>query len=205
MATQFEIFVNTELPQRAVMLTSANTSGYTGDPNLSGLAKMNFAPEGTWFIDDATGNLWQKLIQTVPTSWVNRSGGGTSTDPNIVQANCLSTDLVGDLVYVTGPMVGGRVQVTKTNITDRAKVPVLGLLASKTSDTVCTVRVAGSVSGLYSGLIPQGRVFAGDNGRLVQTLPSRPSSGIKFIQPMGIAISSDTVLLRIGETTGMVC
>ena len=75
MATLFETFVNLELPQRAVMLTDYNTSGYTGNPNSSVLAKINTAPVGTWFIDAATGDLWQKLVQTDPSSWVLRSSG----------------------------------------------------------------------------------------------------------------------------------
>jgi hypothetical protein len=68
--TAFEDFVNTELPQRATMLTSSNTGGFTGDPNGGGApAKVQVAPKGTWFLDDASGDLWQKLIQTTPTSW----------------------------------------------------------------------------------------------------------------------------------------
>jgi hypothetical protein len=203
--SQFEDFVNLELPQRAVMLTSANTSGYMGDPNLSGLAKMNYAPEGTWFIDDSSGNLWQKLIQTNPTSWTNRSaGGGTSTDPNLVAANCLAPDLVGDLVYITGAMVSGRVQVTRADPTDRAKMPVMGMIESKASNTVCTIRIGGMSSVGYTGLTPQGRLFVGDSGRMVQTLPTRPGSGMKLIQCVGVAAGTSSVVFKPGETIGMV-
>jgi hypothetical protein len=40
----FETFVQTELPQRAVMLTDYNTGGYTGNPNSATLDKIKFAP-----------------------------------------------------------------------------------------------------------------------------------------------------------------
>jgi len=73
MPTSFEFFVNTELPQRAVMLTAYNTGGYTGDPRSATLDKIKYAPKGTWFIDEATGDLWQKLIQINPAAWVQRS------------------------------------------------------------------------------------------------------------------------------------
>jgi hypothetical protein len=203
--TPFENFLNLEIPQRAVMLTGDNTEGYVGDPNYSLLNKINYSPKGTWFIDEATGTLWQKLVQSDPLSWTNRSvGGGSSVDPNLTNANCLASDIVGDLVYVTGNIVGGRIQVTEIDNTDSAKMPVFGMIETKASSTVCTVRTGGTSAGIYSGLVPQRRLFAGDNGRLVQTVPARPSSGKKLVQPMGIATSSSVIFLRIGETIGIV-
>lgn len=74
----FEDFVSIELPQRAVMLTDANTGGYVGNPNSAVLDKIRFAPKGTWFIDALTGDLWQKLLQSDPSSWVSRGAGGSS-------------------------------------------------------------------------------------------------------------------------------
>jgi hypothetical protein len=74
----FETFVQTELPQRAVMLTDYNTGGYTGNPNSATLDKIKFAPVGTWFLDSSSGDLWQKLIQTDPSSWLLRVGGGSA-------------------------------------------------------------------------------------------------------------------------------
>lgn len=76
----FETFVNTELPQRAVMLTAYNTGGYTGDPRAATLDKIKFAPKGTWFIDEDTGDLWQKLVQLDPTAWVQRSSLSALTE-----------------------------------------------------------------------------------------------------------------------------
>jgi hypothetical protein len=132
-----------------------------------------------------------------------RSSGGHSADPNLVQANCLAEDLVGDLVYVSGPMVDGLPQVTKIDILDRTKMPVFGILESKTSDTDCVVRTGGIAAGLAEGLIPQHRLFAGDDGRISQAVPPRPAEGLKLVQPMGIAIDESTFLLRIGSTIGI--
>jgi hypothetical protein len=99
-ATAFEIFVNTELPQRAVMLTDLNTGGYVGNPNSAVLDKIKYAPKGTWFIDATSGNLWQKLEQTDPSSWVNRSTGGGGVERYYNQA--LTGDIDGtNLVFTT--------------------------------------------------------------------------------------------------------
>lgn len=100
MATAFETYIQAELPQRAVMLTNLNTSGFTGDPNTATLDKIKYAPKGTWFVDEVTGNLWQKLDQTDPHSWVNRSSGGSGVERYYNQALTGTID-GSNLVFTT--------------------------------------------------------------------------------------------------------
>jgi hypothetical protein len=101
MATPFETFVTTELPQRPVLLTPANCGGYDGDPNGGGApAKIQNCPSGTLYLRVSTTQLYQKIAG--PGTWV--LVGGTSTvglsdDNRNMAASVTASD--GDLACVT--------------------------------------------------------------------------------------------------------
>lgn len=75
MATEFEIFIADEIPQRSTLLTLENT-GYSGDPRLSSEQKINNAPKGTFFINNADYTLWYKTTKTNPLAWEQILGVG---------------------------------------------------------------------------------------------------------------------------------
>jgi len=112
-----------------------------------------------------------------------------------LRANCLVTDSVGDCVYVTGDKIGNLYQVAQADPADQSKMPSLGIIMSKTSATECKVQFIGESNGLYIGLTPGGTLFVGSDGRLSHTPPVPDPGGYAFIQAMGSAISSETVIL----------
>jgi hypothetical protein len=71
--TAFENYITDEMPRRPTLLTNTLVS-YDGNPNLSSDSAVNDAPEGTLFIEETTGVLWQKL-NSGAASWVVIGGG----------------------------------------------------------------------------------------------------------------------------------
>lgn len=108
-----------------------------------------------------------------------------STPDEIKSANCQSSDAVGDLVYITGPKVSGRIQATKVDIDDAAKMPAYGIIVSKFSTTDCLVQIEGDVAEV--GLTPNALYFVGPDGRILEGPPPRPLSGHRRIQNVGQA------------------
>lgn len=100
-------------------------------------------------------------------------------------ANCLASDDVGDLVYITGPVSGGRIQVSKVDIDDADKMPAYGIIISKATATECTVQLDGPLS--EAGLTPNALYFAGVDGKLLEGPPPRPVSGYRRFQVVGQA------------------
>ena len=132
-----------------------------------------------------------------------RAIAGTSSvvgPPAFIPAFCFSTDAVGDFVYIMGNKVGVNYQVTKVDIDTTSKMPAVGVIISKSSPTDCVVQVAGVVRGLYSGLVYNKRQFIGSDSRPA-TAFVRPLSNFRLVQVLGIAISSDEILLRFETPT----
>jgi hypothetical protein len=114
-----------------------------------------------------------------------------------LEANCLSTDFVGHCVYITGPVAGELYQVTTADPLDGAtKMPSLGIIISKSSPTQCVVQVAGEMNGVVTGLTPNKVVFVSSAGVLTHVPPTPPVGVLAYIQSMGIATSTDRVLVQ---------
>ena len=111
-----------------------------------------------------------------------------------LSANCLAGDAVGKCAYVTGPMIADRYQVTTCLPTDSDKIPAVGVIVEKTSPTECQVQVFG-VTDSVSGLTPGRAYFVGLNGSLVLLPPTPAPSSFAYIQPMGVALSTDRFLV----------
>jgi hypothetical protein len=82
-----------------------------------------------------------------------------------------------------------------------------GIIIRKATSTQCTIKMAGFVTGLVTGFVPNGLVWLGIDGRLTQdrsTITALPG-GETLIQPLGFAPSSTTVYLLpqdpINDTT----
>lgn len=116
------------------------------------------------------------------------------TAPNLLPAYCFSTDIVGDIVYIMGPKVGLRYQVTKVDIDDPAKMPATGIIIRKSAPTDCTVQTGGILRGTYGALTPGGRLFVGADSRPKHAY-TRPSSGLRLIQRIGHALSATDIVV----------
>ena len=112
-------------------------------------------------------------------------------------ANCLSPDIIGDLVYITGPPISGRLQVARVDIDDGAKMPAAGVIFSKSSPTLCVIRSAGEYTYPPGGFSPGDIVYVSATGTLSTTPPSRPTTGTRFIQRLGVALTTDRLLLNM--------
>jgi len=112
---------------------------------------------------------------------------------NETLANCLATDNVGDVVYVTGDAIGGKFQVSRVDITDPLKVPGVGLITSKSAPTDCKILRYGviGVPALTTGKI----YFVGSNGRPTDVRPVALPGGKVFVQVMGVAMASSLLLV----------
>lgn len=110
-------------------------------------------------------------------------------------ADCLSTDAVGDCIQFTGDLLGDRYQVTRAD--PRALIQASGVIIRKATSTQCTIRMAGLMTGIVSGFVPNGLVWLGINGRLEQdrALITALPGGKVLVQPLGFAATSTTVFL----------
>jgi hypothetical protein len=114
---------------------------------------------------------------------------------NAFIANCLGSDAVGDCVYVTGPAVGGRYQVTKVEINDTLKVPSIGIITVKIDAETCVVQWIGELAGVVGALAPGRTYFVGPDAKITIVAPVAPVTGYRYIQRIGVALSTDVLLL----------
>lgn len=105
-------------------------------------------------------------------------------------ATCSASDAVGHFVYIAGPRVAGALQVARADITTIAKMPAVGVITSKQSDTACTVLLLGEYEPGVT-LTPNQRVWVGLNGFVALTRPSAPA----FLQVVGQALDEARVLV----------
>lgn len=180
---------------------------YDGDPASGGtLVGPTAGQTGTgqnttvgWIFDYAGGLLLTSEDFSVADPYITgfRYIGSTALNPStgsssntiIEDANCLASDLVGDCVKITGSRVGGKLQVTKIDIT--ADKRACGIIISKSSSTDCQVQLHGSMVGVYTGLSPNSSYMIDTAARLTTILPVPPASGFVYVQHMGYAISSN--------------
>jgi hypothetical protein len=111
----------------------------------------------------------------------------------LLRANCDAADAVGDFVYVTGPSVSGRYQVTRVNVGDAAKMPAVGIIVRKQTSTRCTVQTHGLLPVSWLVLIPQARYYVGAGSTLSTTPPAAPL----LRQLAGTAIDASHLLLEL--------
>lgn len=111
-----------------------------------------------------------------------------------LSANCLASDVVGDIVHVTGDSVAGRIQVSKVDILESSKMPGVGVIISKSSPVDCIILRYG-VLGMV-GLLPGKMYFAGIDGKPTLVRPVPPSGGKAFVQVVGVAMDSSRLLLN---------
>ena len=114
---------------------------------------------------------------------------------NTFRANCLATDAVGDCMYSRVAAVGGIYQVTKVDPNDQNKMPAIGIIILKSSDTDCIVQTSGVVEDVYGGMDIRKTLYVDTDGGLTQALsPALPGDRM-FVQAMGMAIDDAALVL----------
>lgn len=113
----------------------------------------------------------------------------------LVPATCGVFDAVGDCVYAVDESAGAYT-VAKADPKDYAKLPAFGIIKDKSASTVCTVQLFGETGDMFAGLTPGKPVFLSETGELSHTLPVPDIGGYAFVQRMGVAVSTVSVLLQ---------
>jgi hypothetical protein len=131
-------------------------------------------------------------------SWV------TTIDLNVIQnpapttgpvfvAECPSNAIVGDLVY---PVPNWRSTVDFADIYNIDRLPAVGTIIQKVDPITCKVQTSGLVAGVYSGLLPGKKYWAGASHRPATTAPTAPLNGAVFHQPIGVALDPATLIFN---------
>jgi hypothetical protein len=187
----------------------------TASPSISNQAVVEALSVGTVVIYATVEETMQEFcVDVIPytPSWVaitttgrRRAPSTSSSDPVPVVpdapdhalANCLSTDAVGDLVYITGARVAGKYQVTKADPVALASMPVMAAIIAKTSATNCTIQFWGAIGGIWSGMTPGRIYFTGDNGT-ISLLPPAPTilRPTIYVQHVGVAMGDDVLMFN---------
>lgn len=110
------------------------------------------------------------------------------------EVNCLAGDVVGNCVYISGDKVGERWQVATADPTDAAKMPAVGVLVSKQTSTTGMIQLFGPCD-LFTDMTPGQAVLVGQNGDLLDEVPSIPAGDFFWAQQIGVAAASDILLL----------
>jgi hypothetical protein len=131
------------------------------------------------------------------------SGGGGGPPPITVQlvqfdALCPSTVAVGDLVRVASAG-----HVAKTDITDIASLPAIGVVTAKATTTSCTVQTHGIVAGLFTGLTP-GLLYYVARDSTLGPLPVPTSGETLFWQAVGVALDPTSLVFTPSLTLSRV-
>lgn len=116
-----------------------------------------------------------------------------------MQADCLTTDSVGDMVHISGPGAGGRRSVTKVDIDALDPSYTVGMIVAKATTTICTVQRAGEVKGIYTGLQPGKTLWVDHNARLKHEVPTAPAAGVRLVQRAALALDVDLLLIDIQQ------
>jgi hypothetical protein len=115
----------------------------------------------------------------------------------ILQCVCTAVETVGSLVYISGNMTGGLYTVRKTDPTDIAKMPVMGLVVAKTDLLHANVQYHGPISGIWSfDLVPGKPYFVGTDGEV----SLHPPTGNVYVQKVGVAIDRSAMLVTPDPT-----
>lgn len=138
---------------------------------------------------NATLGAWEVAIDLN-----NLGSGGTPTIPGVYSAEAPSLSVVGDLVR---PVAGTVTSVDFIDINDLTKMPAIGVITQKPSPTTAVVQTSGIVTGVFTGLSPGGRYFAGRNSKIALPSAVQPQSvgETLFHQPIGLAIDYSIMLM----------
>jgi len=112
------------------------------------------------------------------------------------RASCTAAELPGKLVYIAGELPDGTPVVSLAHCYDMAKVPAVGMVTAKPSDTEAVVQTSGLVRDLFSGLEVGKTYKLGVDGSIRRIAPTAPGIGFAVIQFVGVAVSESVLLLQ---------
>ena len=112
-----------------------------------------------------------------------------------LRAACQPSDVIGNCVYIAGPVSGGLYTVATADPTNASKMPVVGVIMTKSSSTICRVQWLGEIDAIYTGMTIRKPLFVGLTRRLEEAPPTPPISGYAFAQSMGTVLDSGKLLL----------
>jgi hypothetical protein len=113
----------------------------------------------------------------------------------LIRATCLSTDLVGYCVRISGSKTGSIYDVTKMDPTDPSTNQAVGIITQKYSSTLCQVQLSGPLANVYSSLVPGKRYWIDTDSTLTEDRPSPLPGGVLYLQLMGVALSDNEILI----------
>jgi hypothetical protein len=116
----------------------------------------------------------------------------------IRDADCTSLEQVGNIVYLFATN-NGRDVVRKTDLTDYAKLPGVGIIIDKASAISCRVQWLGETPSLYSGLEVGKYYFVGIDSSPV-LVPPTPTLSDLFIQIVGVAVTPTRLFVKLDDT-----
>lgn len=117
-------------------------------------------------------------------------------DKNRVSATCQSSDAIGDLVYVTAGLTAESYAVSKADVSQTNKMPVLACIIAKLTTTTCVIQLSGEVRGIYNSLVPGRVYFVGSNARPTLSPPAPSLGGRAYVQVAGVAIDASVLRLE---------
>lgn len=188
---------------RQLALAFATTIADLANASTIGITRLSSDPDDPLFptalnaeeVDTVPGvNLVPRARAdgTIDPAWIGLGSGPNTAVVGTFSGVCLSSAAVGDIVYVSG---AGK-QVRLVDITDAAKIPGIGCITSKPSSTSCVVQCHGLVSGVYGALVPGKQYVIGTDGRPTAVLPVPGVGQSLFIQPVGMALDTDMMLIQ---------
>ncbi len=159
-------------------------TGYTGPQGFTGL-------QGNIGLQGPTGYTGPQGLQGVtglqgPTG-DNRVAFTAELEPGMA---------VLDLVCVSTTATTS-IKVAQASSDDETKMPVIGVLISKNSETEGVIVSSAIVE--LSGLTPGSTYFVGLSGSITNTVPT-PYAGSVFVQPIGVALTQTKLLLNLSPS-----
>lgn len=113
----------------------------------------------------------------------------------IRRAQCTAAEAVGDLVCIADDPPNGYHVVAKADPSDYDKMPVVGVIISKQSPTMCLVQWTGETPDLFTGLASGEIYFLGADSKLAE-VPPVPTTVPLFTQPVAVATAPTRVFVR---------
>jgi len=107
---------------------------------------------------------------------------------------CLSGDTIGNCMRIRDVRVNGKWRVETADPSDRAKMPAVGVLISKSTPTVGIVQLFGVVD-LFTEMVPGQPLLVGFNGELLDEIPTLAPGEYFWAQQIGVAVSNDLLMM----------
>lgn len=112
------------------------------------------------------------------------------------RADCLATDVIGDVVRIRAAKVGNRFQVEKVDVSTPGSPPAVAVVRKKYTATDCIIHLHGPLRNIYTGLTPGRAYLVGTDGRPAKAGDANyPVSGSDYFQQIGVATSDDELLV----------